>query len=1623
MLKKVFCLIIFFSIVLQLYLSKDLVYAAKQTNVPASTNVDDSLKPINNKGKQVVYGSVLDPQLNQVLLFLPKKLLATIRRAGLEQISINIVSALDSTKTFSIPTNAFSLQRKKIEGKSKKYLIANLSNLKTPSGITISPSTLTTDYYRLNLEGKSLSVSTDYFNYQTPTIIVGKIDSQAPGLVAVEDLNGKTISNATVTTTPDGTFLTEVTADKIPVVLKEAELKALSLNLDSESVNITDEDINKNSIMGGKVSAGVVHAITDKELLAIIPLNNDAKNNNIKSDKPIVLDANSTLTANIGKNFKELAIGIAEDQLQELQSEEPVSKESEPPPANVNCDINQFASRCTDISSEILSSIGADFKKFIVANNCDVPGFAIALVKELLLASSAEIDGNIGKGYCEYVTNIQTNETRPCKVYAEILAKFKSGVIDQLPCPPPFCDKFQNIKPPKCISPIQFCATQEEGISFNIAGGENTCRGANCKSVCINRPVKDLFCARIGVDITDKECNEGIGSTENIPWTVAASSKQNLFCVPNSLQSFENANFTLQEIADGCELSSCHKKCEQIFTSKTNFTSTSTNIRSLLETNLKKQESTIMLGATDTNTTITVGETSSSSSGSSGNIGNTVTLGGEDDIPIAVSTSGAPRCDICDCHFTCDAEVGRIVDCTNPLSKYFSIKCCNSKASLPKQPLSPIPLDIKSCLCERFNNFTDNGIVKEEAQIDCKTRCPQGYEKDPNADECLPICPSGFVRNPDGNCKKKCPKGFVEDESGNCVCPEDLILGPAGTCILPPPAPCFAQEISTSVKPCICIFPAKLNAASVCECPTGLIYSDVGCIPQRICDPLELPSLDTCKCAQGAFPVTSLVTPNTFSTLTITTCQCPPNQTYTINGCKFSPPRICAANEPPAITNCRCATGSVPTSVVNNTSSSVNVEVLCQCPPGQIYTTLGCKTQTPRTCPPGEVSFISNCTCAFGAKINSLGVCQCPNNNQTYTETGCITFSTISNNCLPGEVSTPLNPCTCPAGAKPNPFGTCDCPPGLTYTENGCIASSIRTCNANESPTINNCKCALGATSKLSSATPGIPTFGILTDTCQCPLGQLYTTLGCKPIPSHICSLGEVSTQTNPCTCASGATVKSTGSCECPSGQTYTTTGCKSICGIALASTSANPCTCASPATPTGPGGLCQCPAGQAYTGNGCSAITKVCEPGQSSALFDPCNCPSPATYALGETGICKCPEGQVYTTNGCTTSTIKCAFGQKPTATVPCSCASPATPIGTGGECICPDGQTYSASGCSPTTRICGVGEFALLANPCICAGEATFNLNRVCTCPTGQTYTKNGCTTNQSQLVLTSAVVSSNNIIITFSSNLNETFFMKDSLNNNLGSFFASSPLSVPLSSFPNIMIGVQMKLCSSSNQNLCTGLVTVIDSTNPATSSSSGLSSSSSGGLAGSSTSSTSSTSSSGSTTSNTITLTSASVSGNNVTFNFTKNFANCVTVKDSSNINRGSFCSDNTFTTTRSVFPNVLIDSQVKLCSSVDDNVCSQLITVTGTKAVLLNGVVISGTNVTVSYDTNFSACTQLKDTNSNPLHSSNLFCNVGNVSVTFPISSLNTGFQSGTQVKLCHVNDINTCSPIVTVTGS
>lgn len=1599
------------------------------------------LKVINRDGDSVVDGSVLNPRDDEIHIYL-QQLLSVLKKGDLSKLSIVLTSAVDSTKTFSVPREAISVQKRKVGKKLGKYLVVSLFNLTTPSGVIVSPSALPTDKYRLRIVNKKNEIATDSFHYRTPVLLVGKVkDSDGKGLVSVEDLEGDLLSDKTVAVNPNGTFITEVKAGKIleaKARLKPRKhLKTLKAQEVIEEESVTGEnDLSSSSeenITNNNDDSyiGVIHAVTDTDLFAIAPLENNTEFNTSVASRPIEVSEASTLATTLAKEgakegFGDLAGDVADQKLKDLQNGEDTE------PEDIGCDIEQFASLCSEGD---FNTVGSEFRNFVGSANCNFSEFNS--IKEYILQAPKDADNFIGRGYCSHVGG-EVNQNKPCEVYSGILAEHKSGKIKQLPCPPSFCKEFSSIKPPACVEYVgDFC----ERPNANSSLSSQVCRGSKCVNnsipACVHKPVKDLYCAEIGKDIAKEECKDEGFEFEfvgfNPGWIVVKNSQGNEFCVPSNLPpntpkivnvGGSTVEITPEVIAEECEVNRCHNDCAQKF----GFTSP-------IDPRSIKPGSDIAKASLELH----------------------------------------------NCHFACDAEAGRVVDCGNSKSKYFSNKCCVSdyigpvlytKADLLAQtgkenfdlsdysnsgfeddnfdsygtaedfggykPTStayygdpsanygygsgfsgsnasgyggfssnyngpsrgPIFNDIRGCLCEDFDNFDDKGFIEEGAAEFCNDSCPLDYEKDPNSEYCLPICQANEVRDPKGFCRKKCSPGFIEDAVGNCNCPEGKVVGRSGKCEDPPACPDYCRS-----------YPLYREL---------LASHDLGSLGTTI---------TSTSTSFSPLPTTGSTQPLTSATATSAAGS--GNTSYPGSTPGYIPGGNPSGFLPPECQKCLLGSNNV-------------------CPPGQRYDSFS------NQC-------VSNVRCGPDQYSGPDGVCRCNYDNSVATSLGpegCKKQNYCTGNMYPNpSANQPNQPlCICPSGLSywDNNQGYCvaQCPVGTKPNNSGSYFSNapipcekIQT----ECPTTTPIKCSDGrcAVTQLECGTQ-CPSSYVVNPSgnppCKCPTSTPVTyngtcvatcpagltadypyvypsTSGTAPYASPLsclcpnktypngngtcnrtCTPGEVSSSTNSCTCAGGGYFGSGNTCQCSSGQTYTTTGCTNTSNYCVAGTGpttnpSNPCSCASPGY-VGTNGICQCSTGQTYTATGCTTTSNYCSPGIAIGT-NGCTCnPSGGSY-FSSSNTCTCPSGsgsgQTYTAaTGCsnTSSTNYCSPGIT-IGTNGCTCNPSGGAYNLNGYCTCSSSSSTAytaATGChSTSTHICAPGEVLTSSNSCYCANGGYFNSQNVCTCTSSGAYTAAGCSTTTCPSS-TPILCSNGTCAVTAASCPSRT----------CGRYEISSTYN-PCTCAPGSTLNSGGSCqCPAGQVYKDTGCIIP------------------------------------------TVTFSDAALVSDNLRVNLnvtgTEGTGTCYYLyKGASTSSIYSICSTGTSDIPLSTLANnnnsVLVGDSLKFCLSIDSAICSAPLSARDgctngkvfnssngqcvSPTITLSSVTISGGNVTISFSVDPYTCLLVKDASNNTLKSANL-CGVGSFSSVFPTSDFTPLLVSGTQVKLCNQNDLNNCSGLVAV---
>ena len=1572
--------------------------AGKKKNQPAQTTIS----AVTNDGSNRMYASVLDPTKDDINVLL-QSLLYILKKGDLSKLSFVLNSARNSTQSYTIPPNAISIQRKKINKKYNKFVVVSLYNLTTPAGISVSPSSLPKDNYKLRIQGNDIDIASDPIDYQTPVLIAGI--SKSPGVVKIEDENGNEISEHTVATNLNGTFFTEVRADKI----KSQNESRRFLKSQEENPNGTstqEENI--------EVDTGYVHVITDKDLYAVVPLDNDAKNNDIKAEKPLQVDEGSTFTAQLAKNNKDLANEAAKEELATIESgeETPVSSE----PDEIDCNIDKFADRCTSTTDDsIYTSIGSDFRGFLQSNTCNFHEFD--LIKKVILASPENTNIYTGKGYCEYFKR-EVNDNKPCEAYSQILADYKSGLTKQLSCPPDSCDQFSYIKLPKCFTTGGFC--NENPSNNNLFTPTAVCRGSNCSkqntNTCIHKqPPKNLYCAKVGTDIDASECVDDPSSgLPQIGWTIATNSLGNQYCVAPANQSYYSKNLTLQEIADQCELNSCHNNCS-------------------------KQSGALSEELNNCHLTC---------------------------------EANAGR------YFDCSKPQSKFFStkcCFNVTGVQGGQGQSNNGDFVSQK--APIPLDIRNCLCENSSNFNEKGFVKEEAQAACKNSCSQGYELSPDGQNCFPICDQGLVRDQNGFCKKKCPPGSLQDNFGNCSCPFGQTFGKSGKCensscpdycknyplvrkFLAGQVVSGSGYIPPSTGPGY--IPPTVGPGYGPPSTTGS-YTP-GYLPGYSPSPSSSLPLECQRCLGGGGGPGSCGPNSKYDPVThqcVPTAQCGPNQYADSTGaCRCSDGTLATSVGPEGCKNQNNNCGNSNMFPNPNYTPGGN-QAQCICPPGLPFWDSNSNNnggQCVAVCSDGKKPYENQTGLPINSPIPcySGGQTSCPQATPIKCSDGTckLTQADCTNSC-PAATPYKCGDGTCATTATACPY-TCPssypvkCSDGTCkLTQADCIGTNICPLPYIKDPAFSN-QCACPAATPYESGT---------TCVAACPSNLIPTT-----IPG-----GPYNSTRQVCKCSDGSYPTGNGTCNstCPAATPY-----KCGDGTCAISATACPYTCPSSYPVKCSDGTCKltqadctnsCPAATPYKcGDGTCATTATACPytcpsstpykcpngicATSSATCGSTSCPAPyitnpAYNSSNPAGVppCICSNGKYYYNNDCVatcpnslvtgTPSSGCGAGSIPS----CLCSGTLQCPGLNGQCASITFTSAEISGTNLVTKFTSSnlgGGCPYLYNSAgtniysLCGADGTRTENIPLSAFATNNTVKSGdvlklCQSNSlancsntvtvsspQTVTLNSIKITGNNATISYTKNFPECALLVNSSSNtilhngvNAYSLLCSATgetTTASAASFLNISPGTQVKLCKSTanntnfDPNVCSPLATV--------------------------------------TTNDTISLNSVvrNTSGD-LTVTYNKSFADCVGLRQN-DINglrvtgQNQFCStSDTQTVTASTLKStVQVGTQVALCNDVT-GFCSLPISITSPPRITLNSVVFKSNDGTISlnFTKDTGDCVRLKNADNVVLDIPN-HCFGGATGVVYPVSALNAIPTTGTQVKICYLSEDTVCSNLVSI---
>ena len=1076
-----------------------------------------SIQVFSNDGEQTIYGSILIPTADDANVALPPNQLAKVRKSGVSKLTVTLTSALDSTKTYTVPTESVTVQNRKLKKKSGKFLVVNLFSITNQSGITVSPSSLPGDQYKLTIsDGKDINITTSSFTYEPPALVVGTAKTKSTGVVTVEDLEGDMISDKSVITSNNGAFFTEVRAKNLPSNTTTTKNRKLSAQTEDESNTLLEDDTEPG------VVAVNIDEDKDAELEALVPL----------STNP---DANEAISENE-------AIEVTEETTQELDylkaaaegDEEALNEIADQAVKQKLDDITGGTSTSSSGGLPTPSAACPDVK--LLANRCDKPDAALGNDVKSTYFSVCNFEGKefieklplekIAEVYCKHATKGEEKGS-PCDVYEKFVLPNAKG--PKPVCPPPECTKFASILK-NCVQPFGVCGGPQGGPAgpgpitrlAQVSGPSPGSTPGGPGQCFVKKPPRDLFCFEI-------DAKDGVPASECIPdptnpgpdWAIGDAGNGKKFCVPSKLQGGffppgESAPTTPNDIARQlCVLTRCHKDCESQF-GKPSFTG--------LEQ--------------------TFGGSTAGGPGGPG------TPGGPSGPGAPGGGFGFPQdCKVCKCHQTCDAKSGRPV--CDFGSGIVTKGCCTSTTFAAQQfggfgsgmggfgGPGPIPLggDLRSCLCKDLTaNFGSDKVATDVAVESCKKSCPDPDKYEPgklsNGQEaCLPICEKfgqGLVRDEGGGCKKgkggqdNCPascsqyvRKFLEQTTGGT---QPSGFGGSTGDIPPECKPCFGGGFGGGQcppdKPVKC--PDGLCKPSQAECGKG------ECPPDQKFDPVTqkcigggpCPQDKPIKCPDGSCRVTQLECASTSSGGTCpqtTPIRCPDGS------CKVTQLECTSTSSGgtcPQATPIRCPDGSCKVTQLECTSTSSGGT---------------CPQTTPIRCPDGSCR-VTQLECA---STSSGGTCpqatpiRCPDGSCKVTQLECTSTSS-------GGTCPQATPIMCPDNSCQVTLAACPCPAGQTKCSDG--------------------TCQITCTSTSSSGGGG--------DTCpqatpiRCPDNSCQTTLAACPCPAGqtkcsdgTCQITCPCPQATPIRCPDNSCQTTLAACPCPAGQTKCPDGtCQITC-------------------------------------------------------------------------------------------------------------------------------------------------------------------------------------------------------------------------------------------------------------------------------------------------------------------------------------------------------------------------------------------------------------------------------------------------------------------------------------------
>ncbi|MBI3589872.1 MAG: hypothetical protein HY094_00645 [Candidatus Melainabacteria bacterium] len=488
--RKFLSLICVVAFTLSMSFQYDAAYAGKKKKPSGGSGNSITLKSRDNSN--TVYGSVLNSKENEVRAKLTSKLLAAIRKTGLDNVSITLTKIAENEGDTS---NIYTLNTSDSVDLFGKVLVINiLSSLTDVAGSTYTAGALPSGTYELSITAGDVTAKGNIV-YAPPTVVVGNVTGSngtcSGGTQQVNSLAGQSVSR--VVALSNCSYFNEVQARK--ATSKKTKTKKL-LNQTTDTMvgdatasdTTTTADAGSGNANSQEPDIAISEAVTgDGEVLAAPVELNPNENGKVQYD----IDTNTTEAVNAAKQLLEDENGnVDENQLKDA----------------LKGSVNPQAISSAESDIENIANGGPE-DQFNFDPSC--PGKLLAAIGDITQDSSNDQLLALGK---KLVDALQNGDLAKCvppfvgKIITEVQKQGDVGLIA-------FAKRFifhinemaNNNNGP---DPKEICAHLGDGLR-----ALKDCKGSFCPPPpCFPQEMRDLLkqgCPDLLTLVPENKCQEG----------------------------------------------------------------------------------------------------------------------------------------------------------------------------------------------------------------------------------------------------------------------------------------------------------------------------------------------------------------------------------------------------------------------------------------------------------------------------------------------------------------------------------------------------------------------------------------------------------------------------------------------------------------------------------------------------------------------------------------------------------------------------------------------------------------------------------------------------------------------------------------------------------------------------------------------------------------------------------------------------------------------------------------------------------------------------------------------------------------------------------------------------------